>query len=93
MLAAAGPGLKAGVEQFAEAEGAVIEGVATGGTVVAVEIALAVANTHPIRHQGGEPSAEQPRQRHHLVAERQGRIDLLAVVALDQVLNDHPQLV
>ena len=44
-------------------------------------------------HQGREPCAEQPRQRNHLVAERQRRINLLPVIALDQMRHDHLQLV
>ena len=48
MGAAAGPGLEGVVEHFAEAEGAVIEGVATGGGVVAIKVSLAVADTYPV---------------------------------------------
>ena len=88
MLTAAGPGLKAGIKPFAEAEGAVIQGVAAGGAVVAVEIALAVADAHPVGNQGGEPGAKQRRQRHHLIGERQLRINLAAVIALNQVMHD-----
>ena len=91
MLAATGPGLKARVEQFAEAEGSVIQGVAAGRAVVAVEVALAVPHPHPLGHQGGESMSEQPRKLHHLLGERQRRIDLIAVVAIDQVLNDQGQ--
>ena len=93
MLATAGPGLKAGIEQLTEAEGSVVERVAAGGAVVAVEVALAVANPDPVRHQAREPCAEQPRQLQHLLAERQRRINLRPVVARDQVLNDQLQLV
>ena len=91
VLAAAGPGLEAGIKQFAEPEGSVIEGVATGGAVVAVEVALAVADPHPLGHQVGEALAELARQLHHLLREGQGRINRLAVVAIDQMGRDHLQ--
>ena len=86
-----GPGLEARVEQFAETEGAVVEGVTAGSAVVAVEVALAVAHPHPLGHQAREPPPEQPRQFHHLSFERQGSIDLIPVVAINQVLNDQHQ--
>ena len=86
--AAPGPGLKARIEQLAEAERAVVEGEATGGAVVAVEVALAIAHTDPVGHEGREAITEQARQQHNLVAEGQTGIDLLAVIAFDQVHHD-----
>ena len=93
VLAAAGPRLEAQIKQFAEAKGAVVEREPTGGAVVAVEVALAVANTDPVGDQCCEPSAEQARQLHHLLSKGQLWINLALVVARDQVLHDHPQLV
>lgn len=43
MLPATGPRLEYLVEAFAEAKGALVEGEAASGAVVAIEIALAVA--------------------------------------------------
>ena len=51
MASATGPGLEAGIEQFAETEGAVVEGVTAGSAVVAVEVPLAVADPHPVGDQ------------------------------------------
>ena len=93
VLAATGPGLEAGIEPFAETERAVVEGVATGSAVVAVEIALAKPHPHPVGHQGNQPRAKQAGQLQHLVAEGQARIDLGPVVALNQVGHDQAQLV
>ena len=90
--APASPGLKARIEQLAEPKRAVVEGEASGGAVVAVEIALAVANPDPVGHQGREAITKQARQQHNLVAERQAGIDLLAVIAFDQVRHDQVQL-
>ena len=88
-----GPGLEAWIKQFTEAEGAVVEGVSTGSAVVAVEVALAVADSHPAGDQGGESTAEQSRQLKHLLMEGQRCINLSAVIAVDQVLHNQPQLV
>ena len=88
VLAAAGPRLEAGIEELAETEGAVVEGVAAGGAVVAVEIPLAVADADPVRHQCRQAFPEQPGQLEDLLREGQGCVDFAAVVPLDQVSGD-----
>ena len=93
MFTASGPGLETRIEQFAESEGAVVQGVSASGAVVTVEVALAVPHSHPVGHQCGESTPEQPCQLHHLAFKRKGGIDLIAVVALDQVLNDQRQFI
>ena len=58
MMSATGPWLVMRIEHLAESEWAVVECEAAGRTVVTVEVALAIANANPIRHQRRE-SAEK----------------------------------
>ena len=87
VLATTGPRLETGIKQFTEIEWPVIKGEASSCTVVAVEVALAVPHTHPVGDQCNQPTPKQMRQLHHPIV-WQLRIDLLPIVAFDQMLHD-----
>ena len=92
MLPTTGPGLEPWVEQFAESEGSVVEREPSGGTVVAVEVPLAVTHPHPMGHQAGEPSTEESSQLNHLPVEGQISVDFVAVIAINQMADDQLKL-
>src|SRR5690554_2375637 len=77
------PGLIKRVEVIAESEWPVIECETTGRAVVAIEIALAVANTNPVCHKRCEPIAELFCQQQHLFRKLQGLINNIAVFTIN----------
>ena len=64
-MSATRPWLVVRVEHIAESEWTVVEREATGRAVVAIEVALAVADADPVRHKRRKAAAELAREQHH----------------------------